>query len=74
MMRTSFGLGFALPSDIISYAPDGAGFGHDGAGGSAGFGDRRRGIGFGYVMNQMGISLGTDARVGRLIDALYASL
>src|SRR5205807_3630335 len=74
VLETRFGLGFALPSDIVSYAPTGSGFGHDGAGGSVGFADRRARLGFGYVMNQMGISLGSDERVRSLTHALYASL
>jgi CubicO group peptidase (beta-lactamase class C family) len=74
VVRSSFGLGFALPSDVVRYGPTGAGFGHDGAGGSVGFADRSCGIGFGYVMNQMGISLGVDARVDGLVRATYASL
>jgi CubicO group peptidase (beta-lactamase class C family) len=74
VLNTAFGLGFALPSDIVSYAPTGGGFGHDGAGGSVGFADRRAGVGFGYVMNQMGLSLGTDQRVDNLTRALYAGL
>jgi CubicO group peptidase (beta-lactamase class C family) len=74
VLDTAFGLGFALPSDIVSYAPAGGGFGHDGAGGSVGFADRRAGVGFAYVMNQMGLSLGTDQRVDNLTRALYASL
>ena len=48
--------------------------GHDGAGGSVGFADRRAGVGFGYVMNQMGLSLGIDQRVDNLTRALYACL
>ena len=64
----------ALPSDVVSYGPTGTGFGHDGAGGSVGFADRRAGVGFGYVMNQMGLSLGTDERVRNLTHALYSSL
>jgi CubicO group peptidase (beta-lactamase class C family) len=74
VLRTRFGLGFALPSSIVRYAPTGAGFGHDGAGGSVGFADRRARVGFGYVMNQMSASLGTDDRVGNLTNALYSAL
>ena len=74
VLNTRFGLGFALPSDVVDYAPTGAGFGHDGAGGSVGFADRRTRVGFGYVMNQMGLSLGTDERVRNLTRALYSSL
>ena len=74
VLNTRFGLGFALPSGIVRYAPTGTGFGHDGAGGSVGFADRRARVGFGYVMNQMSASLGTDDRVGNLTNALYAAL
>jgi CubicO group peptidase (beta-lactamase class C family) len=74
VLRTVFGLGFALPSEVVNYGPTGTGFGHDGAGGSVGFADRRTGLGFGYVMNQMSASLGTDQRVQNLTHALYAAL
>jgi CubicO group peptidase (beta-lactamase class C family) len=74
VLETRFGLGFALPSEVVTYAPTGAGFGHDGAGGSVGFADRRARVGFGYVMNQMGISVGTDERVRNLANALYSAL
>jgi len=74
VLHTRFGLGFALPSEVVSYAPTGSGFGHDGAGGSVGFADRRGRVGFGYVMNQMGLSLGTDQRVRNLTEALYSAL
>jgi CubicO group peptidase (beta-lactamase class C family) len=74
VLETRFGLGFALPSEVVSYSPTGAGFGHDGAGGSVGFADRRARLGFGYVMNQMGISLGTDERVRNLTHAVYSGL
>ena len=74
VLNTRFGLGFALPSEVVSYAPTGSGFGHDGAGGSVGFADRRAHVGFGYVMNQMGLSLGTDERVRNLTHALYSAL
>lgn len=74
VLSTRFGLGFALPSEVVSYGPTGSGFGHDGAGGSCGFADRRAGVGFGYVMNQMSVALGTDERVRNLTHALYAAL
>jgi CubicO group peptidase (beta-lactamase class C family) len=74
VLETRFGLGFALPSEVVSYGPTGTGFGHDGAGGSVGFADRRARVGFGYVMNQMSMSLGTDERVRNLTHALYSAL
>lgn len=69
---TSFGLGFSLSSEAVLHAP--GGFGHDGAGGSVAFADRSHGLGFGYVMNQLTASLGSDRRAGRLVKALYTCL
>jgi CubicO group peptidase (beta-lactamase class C family) len=69
---TAFGLGFSLDS-VLSRSQRG-GFGHEGAGGSLGFANRERGLGFAYVMNQLTASLGTDRRAERLVDAVYASL
>jgi CubicO group peptidase (beta-lactamase class C family) len=68
------GLGFMLNSPQIPLGPNPHPFGHPGAGGSLGFADPDAKIGFGYVMNQMGASVGLDPRPGRLIDAAYASL
>lgn len=69
---TAFGLGFSLDSAMVSRSP--AGFGHEGAGGSLGFADRERGVGFAYVMNQLTASLSADRRSQRLVDAVYAVL
>lgn len=69
---TSFGLGFSLSSQAVLHAP--GGFGHDGAGGSVAFADRSHGVGFGYVMNRLTASLGSDRRAGRLVKALYDCL
>ena len=49
-------------------------FGHTGAGGSVGFTDPEHGIGFGYVMNKMGMSLNGDPRSGGLIRAVYDAI
>jgi CubicO group peptidase (beta-lactamase class C family) len=68
------GLGFMLNSPEIPMGPNPHPFGHPGAGGSLGFADPDAKIGFGYVMNQMGASVGLDPRPRRLIDAAYASL
>ena len=69
---TAYGLGFSLPSESVPHAP--GAFGHEGAGGSVGFADRAHGVGFGYVMNQLTASLGSDRRAARLVKALYACL
>jgi CubicO group peptidase (beta-lactamase class C family) len=68
------GLGFMLNSPEIPMGPNPHPFGHPGAGGSLGFADPDAKLGFGYVMNQMGASVGLDPRPRRLIDAAYASL
>ena len=50
-------------------------FGHPGAGGSLGYANPELGIGFGYVMNQMGGPLrGPDPRRVNLDQAVLASL
>jgi CubicO group peptidase (beta-lactamase class C family) len=68
-LRTTFGLGFMRTGpDIPMLGPNS--FGHAGAGGSLGFGDFDCGVGFGYVMNQMGSGLLIDPRAARLISAV----
>jgi CubicO group peptidase (beta-lactamase class C family) len=52
--------------------PNEGAFGHPGAGGSLGFADPAARLGFGYVTNRMGSSLGVDERAEALIDAVYA--
>ena len=49
-------------------------FGHAGAGGSLGFGDADAGIGFGYVMCQMGDALTGDPRATNLVEVTRACL
>ena len=72
-VTTRFGLGVMLSQD----QPDArfgsaSGFGHPGAGGSVGFADPSRRIGFGYVMNRMGPKILLDPRAVALIEAVYA--
>jgi CubicO group peptidase (beta-lactamase class C family) len=66
--RRSFG--YALPTGDDGRGP--GAFGHGGLGGSLGYADLDHGIGFGYVMNQVGA--GEDRRSAELSRALYASL
>jgi len=47
-------------------------FGHPGAGGSHAFGDPETGISFGYVMNQMEMSVMPGAKCTDMVDALFA--
>lgn len=70
-VETRFGLGFMLPLDHPnggSTLGDGA-LGHPGAGGSFGYADPERRMGFGYAMNQMGTRILLDDRVVALTEA-----
>lgn len=67
-VQTRFGLGFATAGPMQAYGGPG-GFGHGGAGGSAGFADPDLGIAGGYVMNQMFNNLTGDPRFRALLDA-----
>lgn len=77
VIETRRSLGFMLP---VPGQPDVRGpesFGHGGAGGSLGYADPERGIGFGYTMNKMWLltSLMTpDPRAQSLVAALHKSL
>ncbi len=73
-LSTRFGLGFMMSQPGAELGPSPRAFGHPGAGGSLGFADPDRKIGFGYVMNKMQGGLLIDTRVQRLIGALYESL
>ena len=53
------------------YGPSLAAFGHPGAGGSHGFADPDSGISFGYVMNQMKLSVMPGDKCLKMVEALY---
>jgi CubicO group peptidase (beta-lactamase class C family) len=73
-VETAFSLGFARPFAPFLFGSDSHAFGHPGAGGSFGFADPTREVGFGYVMNRMGFHLSDDPREKALRDAVYACL
>jgi CubicO group peptidase (beta-lactamase class C family) len=73
-LHTRFGLGFMLTQPMIPFGPNPRSFGHPGAGGSIAFADPDARIGFAYVMNQMQMGLGGDARGFRLIGEVYEAL
>ena len=73
MFETTFGLGFFTASPFAPYGGERA-FGHTGMGGSVGFADPEHGIGFGYVMNKMGMSLNGDPRSSGLVKAVYDAI
>ncbi|MEU8362649.1 serine hydrolase domain-containing protein [Nonomuraea sp. NPDC048882] len=73
-VRTSWGLGFALPGGPMWPAPEQVTglFGHSGASGSFAFADPQRDLAFAYVPNRGSELLeGGDFRVRGLIEALY---
>ena len=71
---TRFAQGFWLSRDG-NMGPNSRNFGHPGAGGSLGFADPDKRIGFGYVMNQMKVAAqGEPTTSRRLTNALYPLL
>ncbi len=68
-----FSLGFMKPSTVWAFGSESA-FGMPGSGGSMGFADPKRGIGYGYVTNRMGTALTGDPRDLALRNALRASV
>ncbi len=75
-LTTRIGLGFMLSQKKRegAFGPSPGAFGHPGAGGSVGFADTHKQVGFGYVMNRMGPRILLDDRALALIDATYESL
>ena len=69
-----FSLGFIKPTEEIQYGVDKRSFGTHGAGGSVGFADPVKKVGFSYVMNKMVGSLSVDPREKALRDAFYECL
>lgn len=81
LRETAFSCGFMLdPIDAegrkkrVRFGPSRDAFGHPGAGGSVGFADAERGIGFAFVMNQMELTVLPGARAGALVEAAYRDL
>ena len=73
VLPTRFGYGFMLNAEYLPLYGPGS-FGHYGAGGSLGFADVDAGIGFGYVMNQMGGGIAGDPRAVNLIESTRTCL
>lgn len=70
-----YAVGYMLAgTEAETFGPNPDAFGHPGMGGSLGFADPTRGIGFGYVTNHMIFEVAVDPRARALADALYACL
>lgn len=70
-VRLPFSLGFAKPSDAMSFGVNHRAFGSFGAGGSAAFADPEAQLSMAYVMNRMGTSIANDPREHALRQAVY---
>lgn len=68
-----FSLGFMKPGALVDFGSDAA-FGAPGAGGSMGFADPAKGLGYGYVTDKMSMELQGDPRDLALRHAVAAAL
>jgi CubicO group peptidase (beta-lactamase class C family) len=66
-----FSLGFMKPTREFPFASP-ASFGMPGAGGSLGFADPEAEIGYGYIPNRKGVTMGGDPRDVAIREALYS--
>ena len=70
----AFSCGFTKPCSMTRFGSSDTAFGTPGAGGSFGFADPDRELGYAYVMNHMGYHIADDPREKALRDATYACL
>ncbi len=71
--EVQFSLGFMKPNATWPFGSPAA-FGAPGAGGSLGFADPKKGIGYAYVTNRMGVKITGDPREIALRNALFSAL
>lgn len=68
-------LGFRKSSPAFAFgSPDHRAYGTTGLGGSFGFADPTTGVGFGYVMNRLGLAILDDVRSRNLRTAVFRAL
>ena len=70
-LDTYFSYGFLKPGPDLLYGKNQKVFGTPGAGGSFGFADPEKEIGYAYVMSKMGLYLVNDPREVALREAMY---
>lgn len=70
--EAEFSLGFMKPNRGFPFGSPSS-FGHPGAGGSFGFADPDAQIGYGYIPNRKGVTMGGDPRDVALRRALYSA-
>ncbi len=73
--NSRYHLGFRKSSPSFAFgSPDHRAYGTTGLGGSFGFADPTTGVGFGYVMNRLGLAILDDVRSRNLRNALFRAL
>ncbi|QIS18885.1 serine hydrolase domain-containing protein [Nocardia terpenica] len=72
--RSRYHLGFRKSCGAFRFGSDKRAYGTTGLGGSMGFADPTAGLGFGYVMNRLGVAVLDDARARTLREALLRCL
>ncbi|MEG8182976.1 beta-lactamase family protein [Nocardia terpenica] len=72
--RSRYHLGFRKSCGTFRFGSDKRAYGTTGLGGSMGFADPTAGLGFGYVMNRLGVAVLDDARARTLREALLRCL
>lgn len=70
-LDTYFSCGFIKPGPNFEYGASSKSFGTPGAGGSFGYADPEKQIGYAYIMTKMGVYLVNDPREVALRNALY---
>lgn len=70
--EAQFSLGFMKNCSGFPFGNPGS-FGHPGAGGSLGFADPQAQIGYGYIPNRKGVTMGGDPRDVAIREALYSA-